>query len=409
MKNRSTRVAALIWAAVMIAVISSTATMLLTGRSAGSGGIRWVSKSEYELIDRYRRLDEVRDVLMNQYYQPLEEDALLLGAINGMTGSIGDVYTFYYTPEQMARENANSEGHYYGIGVLIEQNADGYIEVLHVYPGSPAEAAGICEGDLVTHVAGEAVGTAGGRSYTDAVNMIRGEENTEVTLTIRRGGESFDLAVLRDDVNVSYLEYRMLDDGIGYVSISQFTGDAAERFEEAIAYFEAEGAKGMVIDVRDDPGGLLTVVNRIADAILPEGIIVYVQDREGKRTDYYSDADYCDLPLVVLANDMSASASEILCASVQALGRGTVVGLNTYGKGVVQSLLTFEEDGAGLQLTTSSYFDANGRSIHGVGVKPDVEVALDGDRVPLNPDPVSDNQLAVAIALLKQGAPADGE
>ena len=184
------------------------------------------------------------------------------------------------------------------------------------------------------------------------------------------------------------------------MSITQFTGDAAERFAEALEYYESQNAAGMVIDLRNNPGGLLTDVLEIADSILPEGVIVYTQERDGHRTDYYSDAEMCDLPLVVLVNDMSASASEILAASVQTFDRGLVVGTTTYGKGIVQSLLTFEEDGAGMQLTTSAYFAGDGTSIHGVGVTPDIQVALEGERIPLTPDPVSDNQLAAALEAL---------
>ena len=402
MKRNTVRVAELIWAAVMIAVISSTATLLLTGRSAAVGDMRWVSKAEYDSIERYERLENVRSILMDKYYQPLDEDNLILGAIRGMTASVGDIYTFYYTPDELAQENQNTEGKYHGVGLLIQQNADEYIEVIRVYPGSPAEEAGIQVGDIIIAVDGKPVGGSDGTPYQDAVNTIRGEENTQVELTILRGDTSMKLMVNRADVQIDYASYEMLENGIGYVSISQFSGNAAERFEEAIAFFKAQQARGMVIDVRNNPGGLLTSVNRIADSILPEGIIVYIQDREGKRTDYYSDAECYDIPLVVLSNDMSASASEILCASVQALDRGRVVGLKTYGKGIVQTMISFDDDGAGMQLTTSSYFDANGRSIHGVGVTPDVEVALDGDRVPLLPDPVSDNQLSAALEVLEQ-------
>jgi len=401
MNNRSTRTAALIWAAVMIAVISSTATMLLTTRHGGYGGARWVSQEQYDLIERYKRLDEVRSTLIEQYYQPLDEDELVLGAIHGMTAATGDIYTFYYTPEEFRQETQNTEGRYHGIGVLIGQNADGFIEVLRVYPDSPAEAAGLEPGDIITGVDGERIGD-GGTAYEEAVSKIRGMENTEVKLNLIRGTKRLVVPVMRSSVSISYASYQLLEDGIGYISILQFTGDAADRFEEALTSFEAAGAKGIIIDVRDDPGGLLTTVNRIADAILPKGLIVYVQDREGHRIDYYSDENYCDLPVVVLTNGMSASASEILAASVQAMGRGKVVGTTTYGKGIVQTLLAFDEDGAGMQLTTSSYYDANGRSIHGVGVTPDVEVALDASRVPLEPDPVSDNQLKEGIRVLKE-------
>ena len=231
--------------------------------------------------------------------------------------------------------------------------------------------------------------------------MIRGEENTSVDLSILRGEERLKATVMRSDVSVSYVDYRMLENGIGYVSIGQFLGDAAERFEEALASFNEQGARGMIIDVRNDPGGMLTTVNRIADSILPKGVIVYIQERDGKKIDYYSDEAYDDLPVVVLTNGMSASASEILAASVQALDRGMVVGTTTFGKGIVQTLVSFDEDGAAMQLTTSSYYDANGRSIHGVGVTPDVEIAFEGDRVPIDPDPEADNQLREGIRVLE--------
>ena len=400
MKNRPIRIVALIWGAVMIAVLSSTLTLALTGGKVG--GEHWVSAEEYESVERYRRLDQVRDILMTQYYQPLDEEALLTGAIRGMTKAVGDVYTFYYTPEELKRENEDDQGRYHGIGVLIERSDDGYIEIVRVYADSPAELVGLKVGDLIYSVDGQLVGGLRGQNYEDGVKKIRGEENTTVRLGVIRDKETFEVDVMRADVNVSYASYQLLDEDIGYVSISQFTGDAADRFDEALGFFKGHNVRGMVIDLRSNPGGLLTEVNRIADRILPKGIIVYIQDRDGVRTDYYSDESMYDIPVVVLVNRMSASASEILAASVQALDRGKVVGVTTYGKGVVQTLKTFEEDGAGMQYTSSSYYDAKGRSINGVGVVPDVEVALEADRVPLDPDPEGDNQLAAALEVLKQ-------
>lgn len=399
MKNRPTRIIALVWGAVMIAVVSSTLSLLfLGGRSVGD---RWVSEAEYETVQRYRRLDQVRQILVDEYYQPLDEDALLTGAIRGMTKAVGDVYTFYYTPEELKREQEDDQGRYYGIGVLIERSDDGYIQVVRVYADSPADIAGMKVGDLIYSVDGQLVGGPRGQNYEDGVKQIRGEENTTVKLGILRDKETFEVDVMRAAVNVSYANYQLLGEDIGYVSIAQFTGDAADRFDEALGYFKGHNVKGMVIDLRSNPGGLLTEVNRIADKILPKGIIVYIQDRDGVRTDYFSDEDMYDIPVVVLVNHMSASASEILAASVQALDRGKVVGVTTYGKGVVQTLKTFEDDGAGMQYTTASYYDAQGRSINGVGVTPDVEVALEGERVPVDPDPESDNQLARALEVLR--------
>ena len=404
MNRRPAQILALVWAAVMIAILSSALTLALSG----SGDRRTVTQEEYERIQRYARLDEVRDTLMTQYYKPLEEDALVTGAIRGMAASIGDIYTFYYTPEELEREKEDDAGRYYGIGVLVERNQNGFIEVVRVYSGSPAEDAGLQPGDLVISVDGEAVDALTAANYRNGVAMMRGEENSRMLLGIRRGDQELEFDITRSGLSVSYAEYSIIDGSVGYVSISQFSGDAEDRFNDALEYFKSNGVEGMVIDVRNNPGGYLDYVSRMADSILPEGIIVYTEDREGHRETLRSDASYYDVPLVVLVNDMSASASEILAASVQALGRGKVVGVTTYGKGVVQTLTTFREDGAGMQYTTASYFDANGRSINGVGVEPDLEVPLEASRVPFQPDPASDNQLAAALRVLKKIKDTEG-
>ena len=404
MKKSSLRTIALVWAAVMIAVLSSTLTLLFSGRAnpAQPADPHWVSQEEYERLQRYGRLDEVRASLLRDYYQDLDEDKLLLGAIRGMTGAVGDPYTFYYTPEELKRANENNDGAYNGVGTLLQNNADGMIQVIRVYPNTPAEAAGLCVGDWITAVDGTPVSGADGRSYNDAVNRIRGDNSTTVVLTVRRDGQSLDIPVVRGPVSISYGSYQMLEGDIGYISISQFTGNAADVFHEAIEAFRTQGAKALVVDVRDNPGGLLDQAVSIADALLPTGVIVYVKEKDGTRQDFFSNEEYYDVPLAVLVNDMSASASEILAMSVQAFGRGAVVGVKTYGKGIVQSLHTFPEDSAGIQMTTSSYYDALDRCPQGVGVQPDVEVALVGEGVPLEPDPRSDNQLAEAIALLRR-------
>ena len=403
MKNSKLRVMALIWGALMIAVISSTATLLVSGRAGRGEGEnrRWVTQAEYDTIQRYSRLDEVRQSLMKDYYKALDEDELVLGAIRGMTGATGDPYTFYYTPEELKRENEDTAGAYFGIGTLLQNTSEGEIEIVRVFPDSPAQAAGVHTGDVILAVDGVAVNGVDGRSYLEAVRRIRGGDRTQVTLTVRRDGQRMAIPVTRGDVKISYASYQVLPGNIGYINIAQFTGDASQVFHEAIDAFRAAKIAGMVIDVRNNPGGLLDQVVSIADAILPKGLIVYTQQRNGSRQDYYSDADFFDVPLAVLVNGMSASASEILAGSVQALGRGKVVGLATYGKGIVQSLQTFQSDSAGMQLTTASYFDALDRCPQGVGVQPDVEVALEGQAIPAEPDPVSDNQLAEAIALLE--------
>ena len=405
MKNSSLRTFALVWAALMIAVVSSTATLLISGRTGQQPAARqerWVTQEEYDTIQRYSRLEEVRQTLLSDYYRELDDDALMLGAIRGMTGSVGDRYTFYYTPEELTRANENNAGLYRGIGVLLQNTDSGNIVIVRVYPGTPAEAAGLREGDILAAVDGFAVDGTDGRSYNEAVNLIRGGDGPSVVLTILRGGEQMDIPVELAEVSVSYASYQVLPGNIGYISITQFTGNAATVFHEAIESFKAQGIDGLVVDLRNNPGGMLDQAVSIADELLPTGVIVYVKDRDGSRQDYYSDEEYYDVPAVVLVNDMSASASEILALSMQAFDRATVVGLNTYGKGIVQSLITFPEDDAGIQLTTSSYYDALDRCPQEVGVQPDIEVALDGDSVPLDPDPESDSQLAAAIEDLRR-------
>lgn len=404
MNKNTLRTVALIWAAVMIAVISSTATLLISGRNAQPlpENSRWVSQEQYDTIQRYSRLDEVRSTLLDNYYQDLDENDLLLGAIRGMTASVRDPYTFYYTPEELKRANDNNEGVYHGIGVLLQNTSGGAIEIVRVYPNTPAEAAGLRVGDRILTVDGVEVSGADGRTYSEAVSMIRGVDGSRVTLKVQRGERTLEITANRADVSISYASYQMLPGDIGYINISQFTGNAAAVFHEAIETFRNSGAKGLVIDLRNNPGGWLDQAVSIADEVLPTGVIVYVLEKDGSRQDFYSDEAQFDVPLAVLVNDMSASASEILASAVQAFGRGAIVGVNTYGKGIVQSLFNFQDDGAGIQVTTSSYYDALDRCPHKVGVKPDIEVALEAETVPTAPDPASDNQLAAAIEAVQR-------
>ena len=404
MNNGNLRKLALVWGALMIAVISSTVTLVSSGRlgRGESESKRWVTEAEYETIQRYSRLDEVRQTMLRDYYKELDDDTLVLGAIRGMTGAVDDPYTFYYTPEELKRENEDTAGVYFGIGTLLQNTVEGESEIVRVFPDSPAEAAGLHTGDVILAVDGNPVTGADGRSYLDAVRRMRGGEGSQVTLTVRRDGERIAIPVVRADVKISYASYQVLPGNIGYINISQFSGDASRVFHEAIDAFKKQGVAGLVVDVRNNPGGLLDQAVSIADTLLPKGMIVYTRQRDGSRQDYYSDAAYYDVPLAVLVNGMSASASEILAGSVQALGRGTVVGLRTYGKGVVQSLQTFREDNAGMQLTTASYFDALDRCPQGVGVQPDIEVALEGSTLRPDPDPQSDNQLAEAIRVISE-------
>ena len=228
-------------------------------------------------------------------------------------------------------------------------------------------------------------------------------------MEVSREGETLSFTIQRGDVNINYVEYSVLEGNVGYLSIYQFTGDDVEGVKEAISAFQEAGVSALVVDVRSNPGGLLDDVVEICDMLLPEGLIVYTENRQGVREEYYADAEYWDVPMAVLVNGESASASEIFAAAVQDTGRGVVVGETTYGKGIVQTLYSFSE-GDGVQLTTSAYYTPSGASIHGQGVTPDIEVALAADAsvVYHAPDAETDAQLRAALEALAGSAGSAG-
>ena len=403
MNRRFVIIAATVWMMVIVAVASSAITMALIGDENGRAAYL-VSEDDYELIRRYSRLDDVRKTLLDEYYQPLQEDALVTGAIRGMMGSIGDPYTFYYTTEEMQKSSEESNGVLHGVGMVVQTTSDGCIEITKVYANSPAEQAGLQIGDRIVEADGQLLSGENGKALRDAVALIRGEDGTQVRLTVLRNGETLQIDVLRGEVSISYVEYSLIGSDVGYVSISQFTGNDVDGFTEAMEAFKRADVAGIVVDLRENPGGLQTDVVKIADMLLPEGLVTYVEDRDGNRQEERSDAEYWDVPMVVLVNGMSASASELFTAAMQDYDRATVVGTRTFGKGIVQTLITFAEDGAGMQLTTASYFSPKGRSIHQTGVEPDVTVELSEDSIlsGISPDPERDNQLAIALQELQK-------
>lgn len=400
MKRKIIALGAVAWLMIMAIV----GTALITAGGSGSQVNRLVSEEEYAMIERYRRLDEVRQTLMEQYYQPVEEDALVVGAIRGMMDSLGDPYTFYYTPEELAAEEEESSGVFHGVGMVVQRTQEGALEIIRVYPDSPAEEAGLRAGDRIIGVDGELITDNTARALDQAVDKIRGEDGTPVTIMIQRDGEALDIVATRGKVNVSYVDYSILYGNIGYVNIAQFTGNDVTGFQEAVDAFRKAYVSGVIIDLRNNPGGLLTDVLEIADMVLPEGLVTYVEDRQGNRSEYSTDAEYWKVPMVVMVNGMSASASELFTGAFQDDERGTVVGTRTFGKGIVQTMITFASDGAGMQYTTESYFSPKGRSIHGTGLEPDVVVELDEGATisTVRPDPETDNQLRVAIEELQK-------
>ena len=394
MKKRNALLLAMMWVLVIACTAGATTVLLLSGRVGRVG----------ELLSRYARLEAIRSTLVEDYYQEVDEDALIEGAIRGMMYALEDPYTFYYTPDELQRHDAQSEGVYSGLGILVQKNADGEIEIIRVYEGGPADAAGAQAGDRIVAVDGVPVSGGSVEELSDAVDRMRGESGSTVELQLRREGEVLDLTLTCGDVHVSNVNSAVLEGNIGYIEICQFSGDDVEGFRAAMEELQAADVRGLVVDLRNNPGGLLTDVVEIADLLLPEGDVVYVENRAGERINYSSDAEYWDVPLVVLINGMSASASEILAAAVQDFDRGALVGTRSYGKGIVQSLLVFESDGAGMQYTSATYYTPFGRCIHGTGVSPDIVAEAPEGYYNLTgmPDPENDVQLKAALEQLEQ-------
>lgn len=401
--RKTLAIVAAICAVFAVASVSVSLTMALQNASAGvESPLHVTTQEEYETAQRYARLEEVYQRLMGEYYRELDSDTLVQGAIDGMMESVGDPYTFYYTPEDLAKMYEDHNGLYCGVGMLVSSDKQGRLVVLRVFKNSPAQTAGLLPGDVILSADGEAVSA----ETTEAMNMatarIKGEAGTYVKLSILRKGRTLELNIERNNVSVNRVEYQILDGNVGYLVLYEFFGDAVFGVREALNAFEEAGVRGIIFDVRSNTGGQLDICLDICDMVLPEGLIVYTEDRNGRRENYYSNADRCEIPMVVLVNEMSASASEIFAASIQDYGVAKIVGTKTFGKGIVQTQYEFPSDGAGMQLTTSRYFTPKGRSIHGEGVTPDVVVEMNDsyDASIYAPDMNNDNQLKTAYDVL---------
>lgn len=364
MKKRGTSTFAVVCIIIITAALSSAITLFYV-----MGGMGGVSSP----LQKYARLETIRKLVEREYYTEVDDEVLLNGALKGMMSGLKDPYSYYITPEE-AKERAESEKlTYYGFGMTVRLNDNGSFEIIRVDEGSPAEKAGIVSGDEILAVDGKSIS---GMDFEAVVALLRSEESPEgsqpAQLKLLRGTDEIELNVARETIAVSNISTMVLDNGIGYIGITQFVGDDVQDFEKALQEMEASDVTGLIIDLRDNPGGYLDHVVKIADMLLPEALIVYTQDRNEKRVDYYSDAECNDLPLCVLVNDNSASASEIFAAAVKDNNRGVVIGTRTFGKGIVQSVYTFEDDGAEVQFTSSTYYTPGGECIHGSGVVPNV-------------------------------------
>ena len=369
MKRKTLIVITVILAAIAAFAAGSASTLLLLNSrgayaTAGDSSI-------------FARLAEVYDILMTRYYKEVDGDVLVQGAIDGMMASLGDPYTFYYTPEEMESEFESMNGEYVGIGMLLALTHENTLVAQQIYRNSPAEKAGLRAGDQLLRVYDEDVSHGTQEMLNHAANIIRGEEGTQVQLTVLRDGKEVVIDITRGRVEIEYAYYEMRDDGLMYLNLSGFNGNAARIMKEALESANANGCKGVLIDLRSNPGGQLGVVLDCLDLVIPKGLLVYLEDREGAREEYFSDSTYDPIPIAVLIDENSASASELFTGAVKDYDRGVVVGKKSFGKGIVQTVHSFINDGAGLQYTSEVYYTPSGVCIHGSGIMPDIEIEDD--------------------------------
>ena len=351
----------------------------------------------------YKKIEEKTSVLQNiiDRYFLFDEDMTKVedGIYAGMMNGLGDPYTVYYTKEEYKALNEDTEGKYSGIGAVVSQNPNTkIITIVKIFDNSPANDAGLQVGDIIYKIDGEEV--AGTDMDILVKTKIRGEEGTSFKMTVLRGDDrkEVELDLTRRSIEVETVAGKMLDNNIGYIAVSQFDAVTSEQFKSNIESLQSQGMTKLIVDLRGNPGGLLDQVVDMLDYILPDGLVLYTEDKYGKREEYYSDGSHeLKIPMVVLVNENSASASEVFTATFRDFEWGTVVGKTTFGKGIVQNVLPLG-DGTAVKITTQHYYPPSGYDLHKVGIKPDLEVDLnEGAKIGTD----SDNQLSAAIDILK--------
>ena len=356
---------------------------------------------KYHYVDK--KLQAIEAVLKDYYVGDIDEQKLEEGIYKGFVAGVGDAYTNYYTSDEYASFKEKSSGMYAGIGIQMTlQTYDNSIEVTEVFEGSPAEKAGIKPKDRIIKAAGKRVT---GDEFEILPTLVKGTPGTTVDITVYRPSEekNYDFTIERASVASPTVYFRMLDNEVGYIQIKQFEAVTYDQFKVALDKLKKEKAKGLVLDLRDNPGGLLNIVEQIADELVPEGIIVSTKDKQGKGSEYYADGKYTDIPMVVLINGNSASASEVLAGALKDYSRAELIGTTTFGKGVVQTIIPLS-DGSAIKLTTSQYFTPSGVCIQGIGIAPDYEVKLSTEKILKGREltDTEDDQLQTAIKVVKE-------
>lgn len=363
-----------------------------------------VPKQEYERLvgieDKFKKTLYLKKYIEENYYQPIDEEVFEDGILKGLFRSMEDPYSEYMTKSEFDSFMTHTQGTYGGIGIIVTPGEDGYITVVSPIEDTPGERAGIISGDKIVKVNDEEV-TAD--KLDEAVLMMKGKPGTNVDITILRPNKKEPLAITikREEIRLKTVKSRMVNDEIGYLRITMFDDKTAEDFKKHLSDLESQNIKGLVIDLRNNPGGSLRECVEIADELLGKQTIVYTKDRAGNKEYMDSDARKVDYPFTILVNKGSASASEILTGAVKDTESGVIIGTTTFGKGLVQAVRELS-DGTGFKLTISQYYTPDGNYIHGMGIEPNIVIELPDelkDKTDLTDE--EDIQLQKALEVLK--------
>lgn len=352
-------------------------TLVVTGTGfAGYQKIMFPKGSALSDTKTVQKLNYLESLINEEYLEEKEEDSLREGLYAGIMSGLNDPYSTYYTAEQYKELNTSNEGSYVGIGAVLQNDKDGGAKIVQLYEGGSGEQAGLKKGDVLKAIDGEDVTE---KETSDIASMIRESDKDSVTLTIQRNEETKEIKVEIRDVEIQTVSHEMLDDETGYIRISEFSEVTSNQYKKAFEDLQDKGMKKLVVDLRDNPGGLLTAVCDVLRQILSEGLIVYTEDKNGKKEEEKCDGkSELAMPLAVLVNGGSASASEIFAGAVKDYGIGTIVGTTTYGKGVVQTIQPLS-DGSAVKITIAKYFTPKGNDINKKGIAPDVEAEVSED------------------------------
>lgn len=372
---------------------------------AGIFGGRYVLLNKDHAVNQesVQKAKTIESLIDKYYLDQIDNDELESYLYKGLMAGLGDPYSTYYTAEEYKELTEDTEGVYRGIGVTMQKDVStGAVTVVKCFEGAPGAEAGLQPQDQLVKVNGEDITD---KELSEVVKMIKTSESDTVTLTILREGESDyrEVEVTLDTVEAPMVEHEMLDDKIGYITINQFAETTASQYETALEDLNNQGMERLIVDVRDNPGGLLTSVCDVLDSMLPEELLVYTEDKNGKKSEYNATGtDQFDKPMVVLVNGNSASAAEIFSGALQDYKVAKLVGTTTFGKGIVQQIFNLS-DGSAVKMTISKYYTPSGRCIHGTGLEPDVEVDLPDElKNQVSIDKSEDTQLQKAIETVKE-------